>query len=82
MKDQYIKIDFHAKYRTLLANERTLLSYWRTSLACWGLGAFLIRLVPSKFSYFLAIGSIIFGTILFGYGIFRYFKLKEEINNK
>jgi putative membrane protein len=65
--------------RTSLANERTLLAYFRTSLAFFASGAFLVRFFESPKIFLISIISIIFGFILFAYGIFNFVINKHKI---
>lgn len=76
------KRDILARDRTQLANERTLLAYMRTTLTFLVLGGFLIKFLSSKYCIILAWLSILFGMILFLYGVRRYFSYKERINER
>ena len=81
MEEQFKKRVRLAQDRTHLANERTLLAYWRTALAFLALGAFLIRFIPSENFLSLGIITILFGIVLFLYGIIKYFKHKKTIDD-
>ncbi len=76
------KRDYLARDRTQLANERTLLAYWRTALAFLVLGFFLIRFIPERNFIVISSVSILFGAIMFIYGIVRYSRYRAKIKSR
>ena len=82
MKELYTRRDYLAQYRTYLANERTFLAYLRTALAFLISGAFLIKFSPSIHLTVLALVLVLFGILLFVYGITTCLKSKMKINQK
>jgi len=69
----------YSKTRTYFSNERTLLSYWRTGLSFFVLGAFLIRFFDSVAWVIAGAVSLVFGAVLFFYGIYRFAKRSKKI---
>lgn len=69
----------YSKTRTHFSNERTLLSYWRTGLSFFVLGAFLVRFFDEILWVVSGFVSLVFGAILFFYGIYRFAKIKRQI---
>jgi len=80
--EEPVKRDNWAKARTHLANERTLSSYIRTALAFLVLGAFLLKFVPTSYSFILALIAILVGATLLILGFVRFYKYKRKINQE
>jgi putative membrane protein len=69
----------YSKRRTHLSNERTLLSYWRTGLSFFVLGAFLVRFFDNIGWMIAGATSLVFGAVLFFYGIYRFARRRKKI---
>ena len=69
----------YSKTRTFFSNERTLLSYWRTGLSFFVLGAFLIRFFDAAAWVIAGAISLVFGAVLFFYGIYRFTRRSRKI---
>ncbi|WP_439152630.1 DUF202 domain-containing protein [Winogradskyella sp.] len=77
--EQVILRDYLAIERTRLANERTLLSYVRSSLyLLLGSIAFFQLKEFSNFEY-LALTALIFSTVFFIIGVYRFTLLKRSL---
>ena len=81
MKEKYTRIDMLAKDRTYLANERTLLAYWRTSLALFVLGAFMLKFLEELY-FIVSLAAIASGCVLFIFGTYRFFVIRDIINKE
>ena len=82
MNKKYLKNDFLAVDRTHLANERTFLAYSRTALAFLVSGSILIKFYPTSWLMIIGVGSIIFGILLFLYGIKKHIDWKKRIDKR
>jgi len=69
-----------AVQRNKLANERTILAYIRTALSFVGFGILVLRLFPEPEYFYIAIVSIVLGSIVMLLGIWSYAKHKKKIS--
>ncbi len=69
-----------AVQRNKLANERTILAYVRTALSFVGFGILVLKLFPEPQYFYIAIISIVLGSIVMLIGIYSYTKHKRKIN--
>ena len=78
--DEMILRDHLAFDRTVLANERTLLAYARTAIALYIAGGTLLKLLRAEVAMLL-LGSmlIVLGTVLLGFGAWRYSEVRRHI---
>lgn len=79
-KDQMILRDYLALERTRLANERTLFSYIRTSLYLLTAGIGVLQIDSISSLDWLAWICITSGFVLFFTGIFRFWKMRKELD--
>lgn len=79
-KEQMILRDYLALERTRLANERTLFSYIRTSLYLLTAGIGVLQIDSISSLDWLAWICIISGFVLFFIGIFRFWKIRKELD--
>jgi putative membrane protein len=79
-KGELILRDHLAADRTKMSNERTLLSYIRTFIMIIVSGITVIKVFP-KNETLIVIGAILIpiSIALLGTGIYRYFRVREEI---
>ena len=80
MENESTLRDKLALRRTKLANERTILAYVRTALSFIGFGILVLRLFPEPEYLYVAIISIVLGSIVMLLGILSYTKHKRKIS--